>query len=199
MLPFTLFLTVHRYYTLWPPNPKILCMPLLSPRKKMTMATSSVMITLLWVQITGLPLRGPLLTVNIPAANGTTTPLPPESSELKRKSKFALGQTFFYSSFHFYFRGPGRQKLWHKGKGKHIWWCNQKILQRLDGPVKQRLTQSLAVIAFKGCDLCSLRRRVLQRDLRRCLQPLNWDTVCFFCVFFSNIISVYITCHKWHV
>lgn len=55
------------------------------PEKKMTMATSSVMITLLWVQITGFPLHSPLLTGNIPDTDRAASPLPPESSELKRK------------------------------------------------------------------------------------------------------------------
>lgn len=40
----------------------------------------------------------------------------------------------------------------------------------------------------EGHDLCSLKRRVLQRDLRRGLQPLNWDTAYIFkCIYISFV------------
>ena len=40
-----------------------------------------------------------------------------------------------------HFRRPGRQKLWPKGKCGNIWWHNQEMLQRLDIPIKQKLTR----------------------------------------------------------
>ena len=59
-----------------------------------------IMITLLWVQITGLPLHGALLTGNIPAgADRVTSSLPPELAGLKRKPKIVLGRIFTFYSF----------------------------------------------------------------------------------------------------
>ena len=79
----------------------------LSPEKKVTIVKSSgadlimiIMVTLLWVQITGLPTQGALLTRNIPAAGGAdgATSLPPESAGLKRKSKITGGNIFLLST-----------------------------------------------------------------------------------------------------
>ena len=72
--------------------PKILCAPLLCSKEKKKMITvrSSgadlimiIMITLLWVQITGLPLHGALLTGNTPAIDRAISPLLLESAGLK--------------------------------------------------------------------------------------------------------------------
>ena len=89
---FPSFWRTHHYYPSWPHiSQDSLCTTALSQRKKKMITVRSsgadlimmIMITLLWVQITGLLLHGALLTGNTPAIDRAISPLLLESAGLK--------------------------------------------------------------------------------------------------------------------
>ena len=85
-----------------------------------------IMKTLMWVQITDLPLYDALLTGNMPAcadANGAASPLPPAPAGLKRKSKTVLGKIFLLSTrfFTLTFAGLGGRNHDVRVRARNIW------------------------------------------------------------------------------